>query len=534
MSERIALQEVFVVDDDPSIRLLLTAWLESAGYRVRAFEGGRALLRALKTKTPFAICLDVMMPEYDGMETLEAIRKRGLEVPVLVLTARDTVETAVDCMRLGAIDYVLKPIDRSRLLANLERIRRVPEPSMVPPASVPPPSPDERQHGLVGTSPAMQRLYRQISKVAASGISVFISGESGTGKELVASAIHRAGPWATGPLVPLNCGAIPESLQESELFGHEKGSFTGANSTRVGKFEQAQSGTIFLDEIAELSATAQVRLLRVIQERRLERVGANRSVDLRIRVISATHRPLRELVDAGRFREDLFYRLVVYPIRVPPLRERGEDITLLAEHFLRKYEGDYGPGNFSISDDALDVLRGYHWPGNVRELENVVHGAMVRADSETIGVLDLPPELRAGHGLRLMASNDAPEERADIPSASSGRGVRLSEIRDVGSHSPPRLSNSRSVGSRSSSNTLARKPVPASFTPRTLPASPPVPVVTILDAEKRAISNAIEYSGGNLTRAAKQLGIGRATLYRKLARYGLRRTSSAASEALGA
>jgi DNA-binding NtrC family response regulator len=330
--------------------------------------------------------------------------------------------------------------------------------------------------------------------------------------------------------VPLNCGAIPESLQESELFGHEKGSFTGANSTRLGKFEQAQNGTIFLDEIAELSAVAQVRLLRVIQERRLERVGANRSVDLRIRVISATHRPLRELVDAGRFREDLFYRLVVYPLFVPPLRERGEDITLLAEHFLRKYEGDYGPGRFTISDDALDVLRSYHWPGNVRELENVVHGAMVRADTRRIGVLELPPELRSDLGLRLMASNELPEHGSDISSkrsssASFRRDARLSAVRDVVSHpSPESRISYRPCASGATSVALARETISAAPDPQTLPASPPPPALTMLDAEKRAISEAIEYSAGNLTQAAKRLGIGRATLYRKLARYGLRRS----------
>jgi DNA-binding NtrC family response regulator len=371
----------------------------------------------------------------------------------------------------------------------------------------------------------MQRLYRQISKVAASGISVFISGESGTGKELVAAAIHSAGPRAKGPLVPLNCGAIPESLQESELFGHEKGSFTGANSTRAGKFEQAQNGTIFLDEIAELSATSQVRLLRVIQERRLERVGGNRSVDLRIRVISATHRPLRQLVDTGRFREDLYYRLVVYPLRVPPLRERGEDIRLLAEHFLRKYESDYGPRTFSISDNALDVLRRYPWPGNVRELENVVHGAMVRADTETIEVLDLPPELRAVPVLQLMASKDPQDKRVATPSAPSARAVVIPlRRREVAPHSRPSLSNSRSAGSTSSSISVARKPAPSLFAPQRLPTSSPARTLTILDAEKKAISAAIEFSAGNLTQAAKRLGIGRATLYRKLARYGMRRS----------
>lgn len=504
-----ALQEVFVVDDDPSVRTLLGDWLDAAGYKVRTFEGGRALLHALKKGRPLAICLDVMMPEFDGIATLRAIRKREGDVPVLVLTARDTVKTAVCCMRLGAIDYVVKPLDRASLLANLERIRRS-QPSKSMACRVPPPNSGSRQHGLVGISPPMQRLYRQITKVACSNISVYIHGESGTGKELVATAIHKAGPRANGPFVPLNCGAIPESLQESELFGHEKGAFTGATAKRIGKFEQAQGGTIFLDEVAELSAGSQVRLLRVIQERRLERVGATKSVDLNIRVISATHRPLREFIAAGRFREDLFYRLVVYPLCVPPLCERGEDIAMLAEHFLRKYERDYGPGGFFLTDDALEALQKYPWPGNVRELENVVHGAMVRADTESISVFDLPPELRRDLGWGAVASRKVPGQYAFPSPSPSGAacGVAVAVNAIAGEPDPM--------------TAVASATLPEEEPPTTLPASPPPPPQTIYDAESRVIRAAIEKCSGNLTQAAKDLGIARATLYRKIARYGLR------------
>ena len=276
-------------------------------------------------------------------------------------------------------------------------------------------------------------------------------------------------------------------------------------------------------------ASSQVRLLRVIQERRLERVGANHPVDLRIRIISATHRPLRELVDAGSFREDLFYRLVVYPLHVPPLRERGDDIRLLTEHFLRKYEQEYGPRGFSFSEEAHQALRRYPWPGNVRELENVVHTAMVRADTTCIGLLDLPAEIRGNHGLRLVEDTSRVEDRLDIAPASSRRVVVSTSARCGGiSYARPKPSNSHLVGARSPSVTLGRNSPPTSLPPEPVLTSPTVPMLTILDVEKRTIREAIEYSAGNLTRAAKQLGIGRATLYRKLARYGLQRNGTPA------
>jgi DNA-binding NtrC family response regulator len=299
---------------------------------------------------------------------------------------------------------------------------------------------------------AMRRVYDQVGKVAESEITVFISGESGTGKELVARAIHSTSRRSGGPWVDVNCAAIPEGLQESELFGHERGAFTGAVSSHPGKFEQAQGGTIFLDEVGEMSASAQARLLRVLQERSLQRVGGTRRIDLDVRVISASNRDLVQLVSSGRFRQDLYYRLVVFPIHLPPLRDRREDIPALVNHFLHKHARDAGRTVDRVEPAAMERLRAFDWPGNVRELENVVHRALLVSSGPDLEAADLPPELHAG-----------PSGPATAPAADS-----LEEV------------------------------------------------------ERRAIRDALASCGGNLSEAARRLGIGRSTLYRKMDQYGLR------------
>jgi transcriptional regulator with PAS, ATPase and Fis domain len=308
----------------------------------------------------------------------------------------------------------------------------------------------------------MRSVYEHIATVRSSKIAVFVGGETGPGKELVTRAIHRAGPRAQAPFVALNCGAIPEHLQESELFGHEKGAFTGAAAVRRGLFEQAQGGTLFLDEIGELSAGAQVRLLRVLQEGTLVRIGGARPIDVDVRVISATHRDLRQMVGRGTFREDLYYRLIVYPIHVPPLRERPGDIPRLTAHFLNKYAGDVEHLVEGVSDEAQEMLERYRWPGNVRELENVIHRAMLLAGGGVITLDCLPESLRNGEARTVSRDTDETE-------ASLDESTRLS----------------------------------------------------LADAERRAIERALDASGGNVTRAAKRLGIARATIYRKMGRLGV-------------
>jgi len=383
---------VWVVDDDPAIRKLLAFILESAGFEVEEFASGAEVL-AVAGSLPSAVALDLMMPGIDGVEVLKEFRRRAPEVPVVILTAMNEVSSAVEVIKLGAYDYLLKPVDEQRLVATMKRAVSVHRLECEV----------ERLRGelgerfhmknIVGSSSAMRRVYDQISKVLDSDITVFISGESGTGKELVAKAIHYGSRRSDGPFVDVNCAAIPESLQESELFGHEKGAFTGAAAAHPGKFEQANGGTIFLDEVGEMAPSTQARLLRVLQERTVQRIGGTRRIDLDVRVISASNRDLAELVKKGGFRQDLYYRLVVFPIELPPLRDRREDIPALVEHFLEKHARDAGRRVSRVAPEAMERLTAYRWPGNVRELETVIHRALLVCDGTEISPDDLPPEL---------------------------------------------------------------------------------------------------------------------------------------------
>ncbi len=460
--------EIVAIDDDESVHDLLGLWLEDRGHAVTHYTSGDDGLAALAKRTPDVICLDVMMPGMDGLEVLRRIRALHGAVPVVMLTSRNVVATAVECMKLGAADYVVKPLREEQLVSLVERAAedREPEPSEQLEARA-------SFNGIIGESAAMRRVFRNIERVANRGITVFINGESGTGKELVARAIHETGRRQGKPFVALNCGAIPESLQESELFGHERGAFTGATGTRKGRFESAQGGTIFLDEVGELSPSAQIRLLRVLQERRVERVGGTRSIALDVRVISATHRDLLEAVRAGTFREDLYYRLVVYPIELPPLRERGDDIVTLTRYFISRYREETESPATRISAAALERLQRHDWPGNVRELENLVQRLLVAAERETIALDDLPREYQS----QTTASAAAPQSKTKAPSAPS-------------------------------------------------PAPAPAPSgATMQEIERAAIMEALTETGWNVAKAARQLKIGRATLYRKMQRYGIARES---------
>lgn len=446
---------VHVIDDDSEIRLLLGAWLRSCGHEVEGFGSGQAYLEH-EGPAPDLVCLDLHMPKLDGLSVLRALRRRGLPSPVVVFTADDAVQTAVECMKLGAFDFVVKPIHRAGFIRVVDAALR---PAVIPPA--PPSRTAADTPLLIGTSAPLRAMRAEIGKVADTDITVFIHGESGTGKELVARSIHAGSARADGPFVALNCGAIPESLQESVLFGHEKGAFTGATQARKGKFELAHGGTLLLDEVAELTPAAQVRLLRVLQERMVEPVGAAEPTPVDVRVLSATHRDLEQMVASGAFRQDLYYRLVIYPIEVPALRDHAEDVRALFEHFIAKHAADTGCAAPSIADDVWLALRAHPWPGNVRELANVAHRSVV---AHRGGTLDA-----AGLNLRALSSTPEPQ------------------------------------------------PEPAS-------AAPPVGP-TIADAERRALQDALDACNGNLTAAARRLGIGRATLYRKLTRYGLSRES---------
>ena len=380
---------VLVVDDEAGVRESLRMLLHGE-CEVAVAESADAALARIGEARPDLILLDLVMPGRSGLELLEELRQRGEPPPVIVLTATKTVTTAVEAMKLGAADYVTKPfeVDALRIkIRNLLQHRALEERVAELTEEL-----EERSRlgALIGRSEAMRRVFRTIERVARSRANVLISGESGTGKELVARAIHELGPNAAGPFVAINCAAIPEPLMESELFGHERGSFTDATERRIGKFEQAGGGTLFLDEIAELPTGVQAKLLRALQERSVERVGGRDAIAVDARFVAATNRDLPREVAAGRFREDLFYRIHVVPLELPPLRERREDVRLLAEAFLARSTGESGGPPRRLAREALAALERHAWPGNVRELQNAIERALALCDGTTIGLEDLP------------------------------------------------------------------------------------------------------------------------------------------------
>src|SRR2546421_1583053 len=386
---------VLVVDDDHGVRESFRLILQGR-YEVLEAADGRQALERLRASPVDLVLLDIRLPEMDGIEVLERMKAVDDGVEVILVTAVKTVRIAVDAMKLGAFDYLTKPFDEDELLSL---IRRALEKRSLEREVAFLRSELARQHDfdeLVGQHPEMQKLYRLISQVARTTTTVVITGESGTGKELIARAIHRQGPRRDKPFVAVNPAALSDSLVESELFGHEKGAFTGAFQRKLGKFELAQGGTLFLDEIATLKPELQVKLLRVLQEREIERVGAGHAIKIDVRIIAATNMDLPEAVSAGAFRDDLYYRLNVVHLTVPPLRERREDIPLLVGHFIRRYNHEFRKHIEGPRPEALDALCAYHWPGNVRELQNVIERSVVLVDAGTIGLDDLPLELSVG------------------------------------------------------------------------------------------------------------------------------------------
>ena len=369
---------VLVVDDESTIRDSLRMILEYEGYRVEEAASGAQALARVADRAPDAVILDVKMPEMDGLAVLTAFAERGYEMPVLVISGHADVPTAVDATRRGAFDFFEKPLQRERVLLSLRNA--VESHRLQAENRTLRSEPDD----LVGAAPAMKKLRSTIEKAAPTPATVLVAGESGTGKELVARAIHRGSPRAGRPLVQVNCAAIPEELIESELFGHEKGSFTGAVRKQVGKFVSADGGTIFLDEIGDLSARAQAKVLRVLQSGEVEPVGAERTVTVDVRVIAATNRDLEEEIAGGRFREDLYYRLNVVPIRTPPLRERLEDVPVLVDYFVRRYAEANNYRAMPFTDAAVAYLQALPWKGNVRELKNLVERLLILAPGEEI------------------------------------------------------------------------------------------------------------------------------------------------------
>lgn len=386
--------KILVVDDEQKICLIISQILTEEGFTAKTVNSGESAIDLIESFRPDLILMDQNMPGMNGIETMEEIKSRHPEITVIILTAFGSIPLAVEAIKKGAYDYISKPFDNDELLLLIQRSlehRRLTE---------------EVSHlkkqlqekysfkNILGVSQKMQQVFEQINRVCATDATVLIQGESGTGKELIMKAIHFHSHRKDKPLVTVNCGAIPLNLLESEFFGHEKGAFTDAKERKIGKFEQAQGGTIFLDEVGELPLDAQVKLLRVLDDRKLTRIGGNQTIPLDVRVIAATNKDLADEVKKETFRLDLFYRLNIVTISVPPLRERKDDISLLVEHFIEKYNKRLGMNVKSVSKSAMSYLQDYAWPGNVRDLENAIQSAMILVPDDTIRAEDLPLRLR--------------------------------------------------------------------------------------------------------------------------------------------
>ena len=455
-------KQLLIVDDDKNTRKLATEILTKTDlYKVIQASNGESCLRKLEEEHVDLILLDLQMPGLDGIQTLERIKTKTPQLPVIIMTAHGTIDSAVSSMKLGSYDFLTKPFPQERLKVTVKNALEA-YALETEVKSLRSELEDRYEfENIVGQSGAMRELFRAVEKVVDSEVTVLIHGESGTGKELFARAIHnRSISRRMKPFVAVNCTALPESLLESELFGHEKGAFTGAASRRIGKFELANDGTVFLDEIGDMSHSTQSKILRVLQERQFERLGGNNTVKVDIRLISATNKNLEEEVRQGRFREDLYYRISVFPLKLPPLSERKADIPLLAAHFLDRYCKREKKKVDGIVHEALNILIGYHWPGNVRELENAIERAVVITGVRKIRVEDLPP-----HIVTIGKERIGDQPQISEPVESLPQWIERLEV-DV-----------------------LRK--------------------TLLEFE------------GNITKAARKLGIGRATIYRKAKKYNL-------------
>ncbi len=385
---------ILIVDDEPDALELMQELFERKGYLSLTASNGLDALKKIKNEEPEIVITDIRMPEMDGMQLLKTINKEHPHIPVIMVTAHGTIETAVEAMKLGAKDYILKPLRLDEILAKVERITQLN--SLI----------KENEYllnrlqqtydftNMIGKTEKIQQLFRLVKDVATTNTTILIGGESGVGKELIANAIHYNSPRAKRPFIKVNCGVLAESLLESELFGHMKGAFTGAIKDKIGRFEMADGGTLFLDEIGDISLNMQLKLLRVLQEGEFERVGGTETIKVDVRIIAATNRDLKKAMQEGNFRQDLYYRLNVIPIEVPPLRERREDIKFLVYHFMEKFNKVYGKNISEISPDAMELFENYEYPGNIRELENFIERIVVLSKNNTIEVTDLPEPIR--------------------------------------------------------------------------------------------------------------------------------------------
>ncbi len=395
MTEQEVMGRVMVVDDEKTIRETLSEVLADEGYQVCAKANGAEAVEEIRENDYDVVICDIRMPGMDGTDVLEKISEISPQTFVIMVTAYATLETALQSLRKGAYDYIVKPLVFDEILTKIDHLVKYKKQVLEAKILREQMEQEWDFQNIIGKSPAMIRLYEMIEKVAVTRANVLVTGESGTGKELVARAIHFNGPYKEGSFVPVNCGAIPETLLETELFGHVKGAFTGAISDKVGMFSVAHQGTLFLDEIGEMPTALQVKLLRAIENKEIFPLGSTRSIKVDSRIIAATNKDLQMEVDEGRFREDLYYRLNVLEISIPPLRERREDIPVLARHFIQKYNEELKTGFKGVDNLAMKALLNHPWYGNVRELENAVERAMILGEGEYIAINELPPALRA-------------------------------------------------------------------------------------------------------------------------------------------
>jgi nitrogen regulation protein NR(I) len=489
------MDKLLLVDDEADVQYSFRRIFDSPEIELTTASSGEEAIDIIPRSQPDLVVMDVRMGGMNGLETLRRIRQLDTKLPVIMMTAYGTTQTAIEAMKLGAYDYLLKPFDVPKLKEIIFSALKAARDMKSVVSYQPLLESEDYEAGVIGRSEPMQTVFKMIGQLAVSDATALITGESGTGKELVARAIYHHSKRHQQPFLAINCAAIPENLLESELFGHEKSAFTGANSQRVGKFEQCNGGTVFLDEIGDMSLATQTKILRVLQSGTFERVGGNQTVKVDVRVIAATNKPLEQAVANKEFREDLFYRLNVVRIEMPPLRERKADIRLLVNYFLKKFSQSQKMPPKSISAEALDFLEQYSWPGNVRELENVVQRAIVVTKGDVILPIDLPP------GILLQLPR--PVQSSETTSAPTAVPPHPAAILTIAEMDLAQLAKTLFTWARTKSSL---KVIPA--------------------VERELIINALAETRGNQVQAAKLLGITRATLRKRVDKFGIKQELS--------
>jgi two-component system response regulator AtoC len=483
---------IVLADDELNLRKVLGAILQRDGYEVlEARDGEEALALVAQNPGIAAVITDLRMPRLDGMGLLRRVVAEHPDVPVVMITAHGSVDSAVEAVKLGAFDYIEKPFEQLQIQQVVAKAIRTHELDKRAPRVQQTTSPAGR-FGLIGRSASLEQVFAVIEKVADTPSTVLISGESGTGKELISRALHAHSSRRQGPFIKINCAAIPKTLMESELFGYDKGAFTGAVGSKPGRFELADGGTLFLDEIGEIPVEMQVKLLRVLQESEFERVGGIKTLKVDVRLVAATNRDLQKEVQSGAFREDLFYRLNVVPVHLPPLRERTADIPLLVEHFIARFNERLKKQIVSVDDEALVRLTAHAWPGNIRELENVLERTILFCEGPTIHAGDLPPEI-SGTAPPSFASTAVAPAAAPSPTPTPPPLTSASTTAPPAIGAPPRASSLKEIVRQETER-----------------------------VERELIVRALEETGGNVTQAARKLKISRKSLQNKMKEFGLR------------